>query len=265
MRHGALCGLASAIASVVVLGEGDAAAQGGGEPNLADLAAPPADDAVLDRALLGARGPAQLDLVLHGSAGFAMILPEVTLAGRLGLGAGFNAELGYRNLAVFGQEGRARFAWGARATRAWDIGVALRTSVASLELGDGAVIGIPLSSVPLGNDWEVGDDLVVTLDGPGTVSITGQLGPTFTMGGLRTTGNETNAFELDPAFRSVNAVGIVEWGLWKHTNVFLRFDAMFLLGVETDHDCEAAHQDNCGQLVPIGFLPTASAGLAWAP
>jgi hypothetical protein len=228
-------------------------------------AAKPDAEPRLDRATLGARGEAAGDLVLHGSAGLAVILPHVTLAGRLAAGGGTTVELGYRNLAFFGQEARARFGWGTRATKGLDIGLALRTSISTLALADGDIIGIEFSSVPLGNDWEIGHDVVATIEGPGTVFFTGAVGPTYTMGGLRPTGYEQSAFTFDPALRALHGAGILEWGLGARTNFFLRFDAMFLLGIETDDDCVEARQSHCGQLVPIGFLPTASLGLTWSP
>ena len=218
----------------------------------------------LGRALLGARTE-EGDLVLHGAGGLAMILPHVTLAARLGLGAGFGGEIGYRNLAFFGQEGRLRIGWGARANAWLTVGVAARTSISTLSLADGNVVGIELSNVPLGNDWEIGEDVVATIDGPGGLFLTAAAGPTFTMGGLRPTGYQQNEFRIDPAIRGALASGIAEWGLWRRANVFLRFDALFLAGVETDDACVAAGQDDCGQLVPVGFLPSASIGIGWAP
>jgi hypothetical protein len=228
-------------------------------------APPPTEEPRLDRALFGAVGPDGGDLVLHGAGGVSVILPHVTLAGRLGLGGGTGLELGYRNLAFFGQEGRLRFGWGTRANDWLDVGLALRSSISTLALADGDIIGIEFSSVPLGNDWEIGNDVVMTVDGPGTLFLTGSLGPTFTMGGLRPTGFEEKEFRFDAAIRAIHGMGIAEWGIGERTNVFLRFDAMFLLGVETDDDCVAAQQAECGQLVPIGFLPSASIGVGWAP
>ncbi len=236
------------------------AAEAASEP---DAARRPEDER-LRRPLLGAR-PEDGDVVLHGAAGLAMILPHVTLAARLGLGAGFGAEVGYRNLALFGQEGRVRFGWGARANAWLTVGVAARTSLSTLSLADGNVVGIDLSNVPLGNDWEIGEDVVATIDGPGGMFLTGAAGPTFTLGGLRPIGYRENEFRIDPALRGVLASGIAEWGLWPSANVFLRFDALFLAGVETDDACVAAGQSDCGQLVPIGFLPSASIGIGWAP
>lgn len=228
-----------------------------------DAVTPPPEP-LLSRPLLGARAE-EGDVVIHGAGGLAMILPHLTLAARVGVGAGFGAEIGYRNLALFGQEGRVRLGWGARATDWLTIGVAARSSISTLSLANGNVVGIELSNVPLGNDWEIGEDVVATIDGPGGLFLTAAVGPTFTLGGLRSTSYEQYEFRIDPALRGVLASGLVEWGIWRRANVFLRFDALFLAGVETDDACVAARQEDCGQLVPIGFLPSASIGIAWAP
>jgi hypothetical protein len=196
-----------------------------------------------------------------------MVLPHITLGARAGLGAGVGVDAAYRNLALFGQSGRFRLSWGARAADRIDLGVAYRTSYTTLELADGDLIDIDFSTFPLGNDWEMGNDVVITFERPGQAHISASLGPTFTLGGIRYLGFERRAegFTFDPAMRGIEGAVQGEWKLWETTNILLRLDALVLLGIEKDEACVQARQSNCRQLVPLGFVPTATVGLGWAP
>ena len=149
-------------------------------------ASEPADE--LGYAVLGAEGPAFGDFVLQVWLGAALILPHLTLQGRAGLGGGVFIEAGYRNLGVFGQQARGQLGWGGRIADGIDFGVTARTRYSTLELADGDVVGIQFSALPIGNDWEVGNDIVVTFERPGHAHITASLGPTCTLGGIRYVG-----------------------------------------------------------------------------
>jgi hypothetical protein len=215
--------------------------------------------------LYGAAGPELGQFVLYGSLGVALILPHVTAGVRAGLGGGVGVEGAYRNLAAFGQEGRFRLLWGTEIAPSISLGLAYKTSYATLELADGGLIGIQFSALPLGNDWTMGNELTLTIERPGAAHLSFALGPNFTLGGTRYTGFEQKELQWDPAPRSIDAAVQGEWQLWADTNLLLRLDAMFLLGQETDEACEEAHQDNCSQLVPFGFIPTGTLGLLWSP
>ena len=222
------------------------------------------DSAAAETAHYGAVGPDALDIVIRGSVGMAMILPHFVASGRLGLGGGVYGELGYGNLAAFGQQARARLGWGINIAGNVDLGVAARTAYSTLQLADEGIVGIRFSSLPIGNDWEVGNDIVLTWNRPDQAHITLSVGPTFTLGGTRFFAFNESEFEFDPSARSID-VGIQgEWGVWETANVFVRLDAQFLLGIEEDEACVQAQQDDCGQLVPFGFIPIGAVGVAWA-
>jgi hypothetical protein len=230
----------------------------------------PADEeepAGLQRAVLGAAGPELGDFVIHGSLGAVLILPHITVGVRGGLGAGFGADIAYRNLAAFGHAGRLRLFWGARIADDVDFGVAYRTAISSLELADDTVAGIQFSTLPLANDWTMGNQLALTFHRPGEAHITVGAGTTFTLGGVRFVGFEEKAdgFVFDPAARAVDASVQGEWELWSDANVFVRLDTQFLLGIEKDEACQQARSNECTQLVPFGFIPTGTLGLAWSP
>lgn len=201
-----------------------------------------------DAAYLGARGPAAGQVVLQGGLGLAFILPQVSLAARAGTGAGGSVELRYRNLAAFGHEGRLRLGWGAAVTPAVDVGLAFRTSYMSLAQADGGLIGIQFSNLALGNDWEMGNDLLVTWNREGLAHVTASVGPNWSLGGLRYVTYRERELTFDPSFRSIDAAIQGEWALSRSLHVLLRLDAMFLVDSE---------------IVPIGFLPTGTLGLGW--
>ena len=217
----------------------------------------------LNRALLGARGPRLGHVVPFGSLGVALILPQLTLGARVGLGAGFYGEAAYANLAVFGHQGRVRFGWGGAVGRRFELGLAAKSSFATLRLADKQLVGISFSALPLGNDWDVGQELALTWNRPGHAHVTTSVGPLFTLGGLRYDSFDEARFRFEPALRGVTAAVQGEWSVWRIANVMLRLDALFLAGVERDRACQAARQDHCQQLVPLGFVPTGTVGVAW--
>ncbi len=225
------------------------------------------DDEGLGRGVLGVGAPTLGRFVLHGSLGAVLILPHFTAGVRAGLGAGFGVDVAYRNLAAFGHEGRFHLLWGAEIAPDVEFGLLYRTAISSLELADGTVAGIQFSTLPLANDWTMGNQVGLTFHRPGSAHITAAAGLLFTLGGVRFVGFEDKAdgFVFDPAARGVDASVQGEWALWSDVNVFLRLDGMFLLGVEKDEACQQARSNECSQLVPFGFIPTGTLGVAWAP
>lgn len=225
------------------------------------------NDAGLGRAVLGAAPPALGGFVLHGSLGAVLILPHLTAGVRAGLGAGFGVDVSYRNLAAFGHEGRLQVLWGMEIADGVDVGLRYQTAISSLELADDTVAGIQFSTLPLANDWTMGNRFVLSFNRAAGAHITAAAGLLFTLGGVRFIGFEEKAegFTFDPAARAVETSIQGEWELWSNVNVFARLDAQFLLGIEKDEACQAAKQNECTQLVPFGFLPTGTVGLAWAP
>lgn len=230
-----------------------------------------ADDAPpgtgLDRAVMGAAPPELGEFVMHGSLGAVLILPHLTAGVRAGLGAGLGVDLAYRNLAAFGHEGRLHLMWARRIAKHVDFGLLYQTAYSSLELADGTVAGIQFSTLPLANDWTMGNRIALTFHRPDDAHITLAAGTLFTLGGVRFVGFEEKAdgFVFDPAARAIEASVQGEWDLWSDVNVFARLDAVFLLGIEKDEACQAARSNECTQLVPFGFIPTGTLGLAWAP
>jgi hypothetical protein len=217
-------------------------------PLLAAIATLPFAAALPEPGLHGAAGPPPGRAALHASTGMAFLLPHVTLGARVGTGLGSYASARYRNLAFFGHKGELSAGLGVLASRRLVLGVATRTSLMTLRPGDGGVIGIQFSTVALGNDWEVGGDVVLTVLRPGNAGVTASAGPTWTLGGTRYTSFDDSRFEIAPAFRSIDLAVQGEWPLSPRTSLWLRLDGRVVLGEP---------------IVPWGFVPTGSAGVAW--
>lgn len=232
-----------------------------------EVSADAEEEAGLGQAVLGAAAPELGGFVLHGSLGAVLILPHLTAGVRAGLGAGFGVDVSYRNLAAFGHEGRLQLLFGVEVADGIDLGLVYQTAISSLELADDTVAGIQFSTLPLANDWTMGNRLALSVNRERGAHITVSAGLLFTLGGVRFIGFEEKAegFTFDPAARAIETSVQGEWELWSNVNVFARLDAQFLLGIEKDEACQAARQNECTQLVPFGFLPTGTLGLAWAP
>jgi hypothetical protein len=200
------------------------------------------------RSVVGAGAPALGKVVLAGEAGLLFLLPHLTAGVLVGTGAGTSVELRYRNIAAFGHSGRVRLAWGTQVARDLVYGVAVRSSITSLALADGGVIGIQFSNLAIGNDWEIGSDMMLTWLRPGAAHITVAAGPTWTLGGTRYTSFDQSGFRLDPGWRAISASLQGEWELSRRFNVFLRLDGTVLVGTE---------------ILPLGYIPTGSVGLGW--
>ncbi|HZF55536.1 MAG TPA: hypothetical protein VE093_43280 [Polyangiaceae bacterium] len=201
------------------------------------------------RALLGAESPRAGKIVVFGETGMIFVLPHFTAGAMIGVGGGALAELRYRNIAGAGQSGRFRVAWGTRIHEHLVYGVAARTSITSLGVADGGLIGIEFSNIAIGNDWEVGSDLYLTWIRPGNAHITASIGPNWTLGGVRYSSFNESEFRIEPGLRSVLAAVQGEWPIRPRLNVFLRLDAAFLIGTE---------------IVPLGYIPTGSVGFGWS-
>lgn len=201
------------------------------------------------RVFLGAESPKAGNLVVFGEAGMIFVLPHFTLGAMIGVGGGVAAELRYRNIAGAGHAGRFRVAWGTRINQNLAYGVAARTSITSLAMADGGLIGIEFSNIAIGNDWEVGSDLYLTWIRPGNAHITASLGPNWTLGGVRYAGFNEREFQFEPGFRSLLAAVQGEWAIRPRLHVILRLDAAFLLGTE---------------IVPLGYIPTGTVGFGWS-
>lgn len=198
---------------------------------------------------LGAMAPAAGDFVFTLGAGNAILLPAVTTEVRLGLGRSTSLELRYRNLAVLGHLGQARFTWATPISSRLTFGLAARTGIGSLAQGDGEKVGIDLSSLSLGNDWEVGHDMLVTWTRPHMAHVTWSLGNTYALAGPRYKNYYEREFKWDARWQSVNASVIGEWEITKSRRFFLRLDALFVVKAD---------------VVPYGFLPTFTIGHAWS-
>lgn len=199
---------------------------------------------------LGAGAPAAGDLVLGIGAGGAILIPQGTFEARVGLGRGTSLELRYRNLAILGHTGQARFTWATPITSRLTFGLALRTGIGSIGGGASeAKTGIDISSLSLGNDWEVGHDLLLTWTRPRQAHVTWSLGPTYALAGPRYTNYDERSFRWDARWQSVLAVVVGEWEITPSRRFFLELDALFLVKAD---------------VVPYGFLPTFTIGHAWS-
>ena len=216
-------------------------------PPVSDTA-PPEGKNLPPRALTGARGPDGGELVLSGATGMVFMIPHFTFAGRLGIALGSSLELRYRNLAAFGHAGRVRAAWGASIADDLELGADVWTSIMTLRQADGGLIGIRFSNIALGNDWELGGGAVLTWLRPGNAHVTLEVGPRWTLGGLRHTTFDDQEFQVDPELRSLDFSVQGEWQLTERLNVLVRLDGLVLINAE---------------IRPYGFLPTGSTGVAW--
>jgi hypothetical protein len=198
---------------------------------------------------LGAGAPSAGDLVFTMGAGGAILIPHATFEARLGLGASTSLELRYRNLAVLGQFGQARFTWSTPLSSRLTFGLAVRTGIGTLGGDTGATLGIDLSSLALGNDWEVGHDMLLTWTRPQRAHVTWALGPTYALAGPRYVNYFDRELRWDARWQSVTASVTGEWEITASRRFFLRIDALFIIKAE---------------VVPYGFLPTFTIGHAWS-
>jgi hypothetical protein len=209
----------------------------------------PADPGSYGGPRLGAQAPPLGNLVLSLGAGAAILLPQVTADARIGLGASTSLDFRYRNLAVYGHFGQARFTWSMPIAKNLSFGLALRTGIGSLSEGDGAKFGINFSALSLGNDWDVGHDLLLTWTRPHHAHITTSIGPTYALGGPRYTTFDKRDFQWDLRWQSVTATLLGEWEITQSRRFFLRLDGQFIVKAD---------------VVPYGFLPTFTIGHAWS-
>lgn len=211
--------------------------------------APRADARLSTGPKLGAAAPGAGDFVLTVGAGAAILLPQGTFEARVGLGASTSLELRYRNLAVLGHVGQARFTWATPVTSRVTFGLALRTNIGSIGGATEAKTGIDLTSLSLGNDWEVGHDMLLTWTRPHQAHVTWAVGPTYALAGPRYANYDEKSFKWDARWQSVSASVIGEWEITASRRFFLRLDTLFIVKAE---------------VVPYGFLPTFTIGHAWS-
>jgi hypothetical protein len=199
---------------------------------------------------LGANAPAAGDFVFTAGAGAAILIPAATFEARLGLGKNTSLEARYRNLAIIGHLGQMRFTWATPISPRFTFGLAARTGIGSLGAGIGeAKTGIDLASLSLGNDWEVGQDMIVTWTRPHQAHVTWSVGPTYALAGPRYRNYDEQSFQWDARWQSITASVLGEWELTASRRFFLRLDALFMVKAD---------------IVPYGFLPTFTIGHAWS-
>jgi hypothetical protein len=196
---------------------------------------------------LGAVGPQFGTTELEIGGGVLFALPQGTVAARAGTGAGSSLELRYTNVGLLAHALDARIGWGAVVTEGLALGVALRTGVATLEKASD-IAGIAWTNLALGNDWVAGADLVVTWLRPSSADITLSLGATMTVAGVRYTSFSEAEYRSDPELRALDAAIQGEWDLRENKRLFIRLQALAPLHT---------------QLIPLGFLPTATGGVSW--
>jgi hypothetical protein len=198
---------------------------------------------------LGAAAPRAGGLILTTGAGLAFLVPQGTFEGRVGLGKSTSLELRYRNLAILGHHGQLRFTWATPLTSRFVFGLAARTAIGTLSQASDIEFGIDFRNLSLGNDWEVGHDMLLTWTRPHHAHVTWSVGPTYALAGPRFANYDERAFRWDARWQSVTASVLGEWEITKTRRFFLRLDALFLIKAE---------------IVPYGFLPTFTIGHAWS-
>ena len=213
------------------------------------LVAPRPATRVVTGPKLGASAPSAGNLVFTMGAGIAILIPHATVEARLGLGASTSIELRYRNLGALAHFGQARFTWSTPVSSCLTFGLAVRTSIGTLGGDRGTTLGIDLSSLSLGNDWEVGHDMLLTWTRPHQAHVTWALGPTYALAGPRYANYFEPEFKWDARWQSVSASVTGEWEITESRRFFVRLDALFIVKAE---------------VVPYGFLPTFTIGHAWS-
>lgn len=199
--------------------------------------------------VLGAEAPNAGHLVVGAGAGASIVFPQATLEARVGLGARTSLEGRYRNFGVIGHLGQLRFTWATTISPHLTFGLATRTGIGSLGGPDDFKTGIDFSSLSLGNDWEVGHDMLLTWTRPRKAHITWSLGPTYALAGPRYSTYDDRAWQWDARWQSINASVLGEWVLSESRRFFLRLEALVLIKAEVR---------------PYGFLPTFTIGHAWS-
>lgn len=196
---------------------------------------------------LGAVGPELGDTELELGGGVLFILPHGSIAARTGTGGGSSLELRYTNVGGLGHSADARIGWGARVNPGLSLGAALRTGVATLEEAED-IAGIAWNNLAVGNDWIAGADFVATWRRAHEAEITLSLGATMTVGGQRYRTFFEAEYAFDPELRGLDAAVQGTWPLRPGKLLFIRLHGWVPLHTE---------------LIPLGFLPTASGGVSW--
>ena len=191
-------------------------------------------------------------MLISVGAGAVVLFPHAELGLRVGVGKGAGLDVLYRNYAILGHGGEVRLGYNRPvrvelASGHLALGGRLRTAINTQIWADG-IFGIEFSSVPLGNDWEIGGDVVAVWARPGRADITAQLGTTWTLGGVRYLTYDTRSFQIDPGWRSIDFTVQGQWRWTARRDIFFRLHGTVLTRGETR---------------PIGFLPTGLAGFVW--
>lgn len=198
---------------------------------------------------LGAGAPKAGDFVFTIGGGTSLLIPQGTFEGRVGLGANTSLELRYRNLAILGHTGEFLFTWAFPIDSRFTFGLAFTTGIGSIGSGIEAKTGIDLTSLSLGNDWVVGQEMRLTWTRPHQAHVTWAIGPSYALAGPRYYDYEDKKFQWDARWQSVTASVLGEWELTTKRRFFLRLDALVLVKAD---------------IVPYGFLPTFTFGHAWS-
>lgn len=197
---------------------------------------------------LGTVGPPLGDVVLSAGGGIVFLVPYGRASARIGLGLGTSLEATYELIGVLGHAGEVRLGWGMPVAEHIDLGAAVTTGIGTLRLAND-IAGIAFTNFDLGNDWTLATDVLLSVRRPGRAHITVSAGPTFTLADLRFTSFSEASYVGDFGFRAINVAIQGEWALAERRHLFIRLE-----GLTPFH----------AGITPIGFLPTASAGLAWA-
>jgi hypothetical protein len=187
-------------------------------------------------------------VVVSAGGGLFVNAPYATLALRVGAGGGTRFDLVYEAPALLGQSLALGFGWGAPVGPHLDLGFALETAIGTLgAIGD--IFGIRWRAFDLGNDWTALGALVLTYRPDSGARVTARLGVDTTLADYRYATFDDAAYALDFEVRGPAAMIQGEWRLDADRHLFIRLEMDVPLHTE---------------LTPLGFVPTAAAGVAWA-
>ncbi len=205
------------------------------------------EETIAQQAPWGVVGPDAGDFVARVGGGLLLNLPAGGAGVRLGLGAGTVAEINYLTVGFLGHNLDVRLGWGTGISEHVALGLQLSSSLSTLELAND-LAGVAFDNICLRNDLSASAEFVATWIRPGSASVTASFGTSMTVGGPRYQDFFTARYELEPELRSFFAVLQGEW-LWGESRFFyMRLEALMPVS---------------GRIVPLGYLPTLTAGVAW--
>lgn len=196
----------------------------------------------------GAVAPAMGERRVTAAGGLLFAFPYGLASATVGTGFGTSVTAAFESLAVLGWSASGRIGWATGLEGGWALGGSAFVERASLSASNG-LFGIEFQNMALGNDWIAGGEVMATIDRERGADLTFGLGVSWTLGGPRYLDFDRVETQWDPGLRNVFASVSGEWILTERASLFIELEALVPL-----------HTD----LVPLGYLPTASSGITWS-